>query len=79
MVEKKSKENKQPSTSTIFYDEAALRNNYTILEYCRTCQSAVSGIASGILGLTGAYGFIFYFICVLLQVSNFWNFLYFKL
>lgn len=72
MVEKKSKESESTSSATpptIFYDEAAIRNNFTILEYCRTCQSAASGIASGILGLTGAYGFIFYFLCVLIQVS----------
>lgn len=70
MVEKKLKENDQSVTPTVLYDEAALRNNFTILEYCRTCQSAASGIASGILGLTGTNGFVFYFICVLLQVIN---------
>ncbi|KAL3072461.1 hypothetical protein niasHS_017435 [Heterodera schachtii] len=49
------------------YSELALRNNYQMLEQSRTCQAAVSGIASGILGLTGTLGFLFYFLCVFLQ------------
>uniref|UniRef100_A0A915MU28 Sorting nexin-3 n=1 Tax=Meloidogyne javanica TaxID=6303 RepID=A0A915MU28_MELJA len=49
------------------FNEAAVRNNFYVLEQSRTCQSAVSGIASGILGLTGIMGFVFYFVCVLLQ------------
>jgi hypothetical protein len=31
-------------------------------------QSALAGIASGILGLTGTYGFLFYVLTVLIQV-----------
>ncbi|CAK5058948.1 unnamed protein product [Meloidogyne enterolobii] len=49
------------------FNEAAVRNNFYVLEQSRTCQSAVSGIASGILGLTGIMGFVFYFVCVLIQ------------
>lgn len=40
----------------------AIRNNGAILEYCRTSVSALSGGTAGILGLTGLYGFAFYFI-----------------
>ncbi|EFO19461.1 hypothetical protein LOAG_09031 [Loa loa] len=56
---------------TIF-SEVAMRHNVGILEYSRTCQAAASGMASGILGLTGVSGFIFYFILVVLQ-ALFWE------
>ncbi|KAI1730648.1 rab5-interacting protein (Rab5ip) domain-containing protein [Ditylenchus destructor] len=51
----------------IVYNENAMRNNYQVLEYCRTVQAAVSGIASGIIGVSAINGFIFYFIGVLIQ------------
>lgn len=38
--------------------------NYTL---SRTCQSAVAGAAAGIIGLTGLYGFAFFFLTVLIQ------------
>lgn len=50
-----------------------MRHNVGVLEYSRTCQAAASGMASGILGLTGVSGFIFYFIFVVLQVISFLN------
>ncbi|CAG9535521.1 unnamed protein product [Cercopithifilaria johnstoni] len=54
------------------FSEVAMRHNVGVLEYSRTCQAAASGMASGILGLTGISGFIFYFILVVLQ-ALFWE------
>ncbi|VDN28671.1 unnamed protein product [Gongylonema pulchrum] len=42
------------------------------MEYSRTCQAAAAGMASGILGLTGISGFVFYFVLVILQ-AIFWE------
>ncbi|KAI6173226.1 Protein of unknown function DUF786 domain containing protein [Aphelenchoides besseyi] len=53
------------------YNESAIRNNFAVLEYSRTCQSALFGIFAGILGLTGTYGFLFYILGILLQAA-FW-------
>lgn len=47
--------------------DAALRHNAAALEYCRTSVSAVSGSTAGIMGLTGFYGFAFYFITALMM------------
>jgi len=44
------------------FSEIAMRHNAALLEYCRTSISALSGSTAGILGLTGLYGFIFYFV-----------------
>ncbi|CAJ0591487.1 unnamed protein product [Cylicocyclus nassatus] len=49
-----------------------MRNNYSSLEYSRTCQAAASGMAAGILRLTGMPGFIFYFVTVAIQ-ALFWE------
>ncbi|KAE9550773.1 hypothetical protein FO519_006025 [Halicephalobus sp. NKZ332] len=68
MSEKKSDKQNQ-----IVYSESAIRNNFAVLEYSRTCQAAASGIASGALGLTGTWGFVFYFIFVLVQAA-FWEY-----
>uniref|UniRef100_A0A914HEF4 ER membrane protein complex subunit 6 n=1 Tax=Globodera rostochiensis TaxID=31243 RepID=A0A914HEF4_GLORO len=65
-VKNVSNKGQQPPQKHI-YSDSALRNNYQVLEQSRTCQAAVSGMASGILGLTGTLGFLLYFICVLLQ------------
>ncbi|XP_033105768.1 ER membrane protein complex subunit 6-like [Anneissia japonica] len=46
----------------IILNEVAMRNNQSVIDYCRTSMSALSGATAGILGLTGLYGFIFYFI-----------------
>lgn len=45
--------------------ESSIRYNDYLLEYCQTSMSALSGCAAGIIGLTGLYGFLFYFICSL--------------
>jgi len=36
--------------------------NMGVIDYCRTSAAVASGCTAGILGLTGIYGFIFYFI-----------------
>lgn len=46
----------------VAYSEAAVRHNAALLEYCRTSMSALSGSTAGVLGLSGLYGFIFYFV-----------------
>uniref|UniRef100_A0A1I7XUX6 tRNA-intron lyase n=1 Tax=Heterorhabditis bacteriophora TaxID=37862 RepID=A0A1I7XUX6_HETBA len=51
------------------FSESAIRNNFSALEYSRTCQAAASGMAAGILGLTSIPGFIFYFVTVAIQMS----------
>lgn len=56
----------------IALSELAIRNNYGVLEYSRTCQAAISGCTAGILGLTALYGFIFYFITALIQSIIWW-------
>ena len=43
-------------------NELAIRHNAAMLEYCRTSISALAGSTAGILGLTGLYGFAFYFL-----------------
>ena len=48
------------------YSELSMRQNAAILDYCRTSMSALSGATAGIIGLTGLYGFIFYFITALM-------------
>lgn len=54
----------------------SLRQNASVLEYCRTSMSALSGCAAGILGLTGLQGFLFYFITAfLLSVSIYFQIL----
>lgn len=68
MVERKVDRTKE--TPQVTYNEAAVRNNFSVLEYSRTCQAAASGMAAGILGLTGLYGFVFYFAFILVQVRE---------
>ncbi|VDP46624.1 unnamed protein product [Soboliphyme baturini] len=55
------------SPANAVYSEWAMRNNFAVLEYSRTCQAAASGFAAGILGLTGLSGFMFYFFCACIQ------------
>jgi hypothetical protein len=47
--------------------ESALRHNAAVLDYCRTSVSALSGSTAGIMGLTGIYGFAFYFLTALMM------------
>ena len=51
--------------------EMAIRSNAAVLEYTRTSVSALSGGTAGILGLTGLYGFAFYFIFSLIMSVSF--------
>ena len=44
-------------------NDGAIRYNHYLLDYCQTSVSALSGCTAGVLGLTGLYGFAFYFIC----------------
>lgn len=44
--------------------------NLAQVDYCRTSASVASGCAAGILGLTGIWGFLFYFLsATLVSVS----------
>ncbi|KRZ71784.1 ER membrane protein complex subunit 6, partial [Trichinella papuae] len=66
--EDSAKKNKRPQGDCdAVFSEWAVRNNFSVLEYSRTCQAAASGVAAGILGLTGLAGFVFYFLCALAQ------------
>uniref|UniRef100_H3A0Q4 ER membrane protein complex subunit 6 n=2 Tax=Latimeria chalumnae TaxID=7897 RepID=H3A0Q4_LATCH len=67
-----------------FISEVAVRGNAAVLDYCRTSVSALSGATAGILGLTGLYGFVFYFLAsfflsllLVLKSGRRWN-KYFK-
>eukprot|EP00051_Salpingoeca_urceolata_P022927 m.381481 g.381481 ORF g.381481 m.381481 type:complete len:109 (+) comp20042_c0_seq33:3947-4273(+) len=42
------------------FNPAALRFNFGRISYMRTSAAIVSGCSSGILGLSGLYGFAFY-------------------
>lgn len=46
----------------VAYSDAAVRNNLAVIEYCRTSMAALSGATAGMLGLTGLYGFLFFFL-----------------
>uniref|UniRef100_A0A1I7ZIT9 ER membrane protein complex subunit 6 n=1 Tax=Steinernema glaseri TaxID=37863 RepID=A0A1I7ZIT9_9BILA len=56
----------------VVFSEAAMRHNFGVLEYSRTCQSAAAGMAAGIFGLTGIPGFLFYIVIVVIQ-ALFWH------
>jgi len=60
------KAKKSSSLDGLVLSEQSIRYNDYLLEYCQTSVSALSGSAAGILGLTGLYGFLFYFVCSLL-------------
>uniref|UniRef100_A0A1B6DAU0 ER membrane protein complex subunit 6 n=1 Tax=Clastoptera arizonana TaxID=38151 RepID=A0A1B6DAU0_9HEMI len=55
----------EKSGEIVAYSEPAVRNNSTVVEYCRTSMAALSGGTAGLLGLTGFYGFGFYVFAVL--------------
>lgn len=42
--------------------QLSIMQNLAQIDYCRTSAAVASGCTAGILGLTGVYGFIFYFI-----------------
>ncbi|GAB6024786.1 hypothetical protein CHUAL_009909 [Chamberlinius hualienensis] len=46
----------------VAFNELALRNNYSVIEYCRTSMAALSGSTAGLIGLTSLWGFAFYFV-----------------
>ncbi len=48
------------------YSERAVRQNSAIVDYCRTSGAVIAGVAAGILGLTGLYGFGFFILFSLL-------------
>ena len=50
------------SKTLLIQNDAAIRYNDFLLDYGQTSMSALSGCAAGILGLTGLYGFVFYFV-----------------
>ncbi|KAI8798893.1 ER membrane protein complex subunit 6 [Biomphalaria glabrata] len=71
---------KSRKSDGIAFSEMSLRQNASVLEYCRTSISALSGATAGIMGLTGLWGFIFYFITaamlsvlLLLKAGSRWN------
>ncbi|CAL1546218.1 unnamed protein product [Lymnaea stagnalis] len=71
---------KSRKSDGIAYSELSLRQNASILEYCRTSISALSGATAGIMGLTSLWGFIFYFITaamlsvfLLMKAGSKWN------
>ncbi|XP_064636604.1 ER membrane protein complex subunit 6-like [Lineus longissimus] len=53
---------KERKAEPVAFSEAALRQNAAVLDYCRTSMCALAGSTAGIMGLTGLYGFIFYFV-----------------
>ncbi|TKR81123.1 hypothetical protein L596_015055 [Steinernema carpocapsae] len=63
---------KRNTEDSVVISEAAVRHNFAVLEYSRTCQAAAGGMASGILGLTSIPGFLFYLIIVIIQ-AFFWH------
>lgn len=44
------------------FNEVAVMQNLASVDYCRIFTALLSGSTAGILGLTGLYGFIFFFI-----------------
>uniref|UniRef100_A0A023G085 ER membrane protein complex subunit 6 n=5 Tax=Ixodidae TaxID=6939 RepID=A0A023G085_AMBPA len=77
---RKVRSKKEKSGETVAYSEAAMRHNGAVLEYCRTSLAALSGCTAGILGLTGLWGFLFYFatalalwLMLVLRTMNTWH------
>ena len=48
------------------YNDGAIKRNAAIVDYCRTSAAVIGGATAGVLGLTGLYGFAFYFLFSLL-------------
>ncbi|XP_019867237.1 ER membrane protein complex subunit 6 [Aethina tumida] len=51
---------KSKNSPNIPYSDVAIRNNFSVVEYCRTSMAALSGCTAGLLGLTGLYGAFFF-------------------
>lgn len=49
-----------PATRPKVYNELAVKANATSILFVRASASTIAGIAAGILGLSGLYGFVFY-------------------
>ncbi len=45
------------------YISSHVKKNRAIISYCRTCCCAASGTVTGILGLTGFWGFLSFLVC----------------
>ena len=43
------------------YNDSAIKRNAALVDYCRTSGAVIGGATAGVLGLTGLYGFLFYF------------------
>uniref|UniRef100_A0A0K0F0U5 ER membrane protein complex subunit 6 n=2 Tax=Strongyloides TaxID=6247 RepID=A0A0K0F0U5_STRVS len=63
--DKKSKKDK------VLINGVAVRNNIQVLEYSRTLQALLAGLAAGIMGLQSFGGVAFYFITLFIQ-SGLW-------
>ncbi|KAJ9063078.1 hypothetical protein DSO57_1039580 [Entomophthora muscae] len=61
--------NQTPDDESELYRPEYVAHNLSIIDFNRSCLSMVSGTASGILGLTGYQGFVFYFACSLLMTA----------
>ncbi|KAK4876223.1 hypothetical protein RN001_012645 [Aquatica leii] len=66
--------NKSKNADVVAYSEAAMRNNASVVEYCRTSMAALSGCTAGLLGFTGLYGAAFY----IFAVTGLWGMLLVK-
>ncbi|XP_003380435.1 transmembrane protein 93 [Trichinella spiralis] len=77
VIDDLAKKNKRPQGDCdAAFSEWAVRNNFSVLEYSRTCQAAASGVAAGILGLTGLAGFDRSFLkCKFFYTINFFAYL----
>ncbi|KAF5308507.1 hypothetical protein FQR65_LT06172 [Abscondita terminalis] len=69
-----SVKNKSKNVDIISYSDSAIRNNASVVEYCRTSMAALSGCTAGLLGFTGLYGAAFY----VFAVTGLWGLLLFK-
>uniref|UniRef100_A0A2C9KS94 ER membrane protein complex subunit 6 n=1 Tax=Biomphalaria glabrata TaxID=6526 RepID=A0A2C9KS94_BIOGL len=60
---------KSRKSDGIAFSEMSLRQNASVLEYCRTSISALSGATAGIMGLTGLWEKVL----LLLKAGSRWN------
>ncbi|XP_063922836.1 ER membrane protein complex subunit 6 [Zophobas morio] len=69
-----SKSKNGNNRKVVAYSDLAIRNNLSVVEYCRTSMAALSGCTAGVLGLTGLYGAVFY----IFAVTSLWFMILFK-